>query len=406
MRQLEEKIIGKNIFYFIDGSKAPLRLKRETDFSPIVFLLYRFNENISEVDHFINQTLKNYSYDTRRKQARALYLFYIFIEYSKCNIYNLSKDDIINLINFFAGNSNKLDNAILITKRNALSVSGFLSIIRNYLYSLDIKNEYLGNPSSKKSVKTATQLIKQEVEGSLRYGEATNEYITKEEFNRLIELTKHDRDFTSETIIRMQYEYGFRIGEILGLTIEDISEPIQTGPYEYQFSLVLRERKSDKSYQRFRTKFSAAGFKKDHEIQYSDYTVKINFKLYSLLKKYISSTKDSIKLDYCKADNLTHKHQINYYVFISKTGHALSDQMWNQKLREYFERASIITDKDISKSNLNNRLRRGYIATRITELQNQGIHLEEIKRILAYELRYVDTYYLREFIRNFQNPAI
>ena len=87
--------------------------------------------------------------------------------------------------------------------------------------SLDIKNDYLGFPTSKISIKQITNFIKQELDGSIRYGQASNEVVSPEEFEKLLSTTKQNNDLTAQTIIIMLYEYGFRLGEILGITLED-----------------------------------------------------------------------------------------------------------------------------------------------------------------------------------------
>lgn len=72
--------------------------------------------------------------------------------------------------------------------------------------------------------------------------------------------------------------------------------------------------------------------------------------------------------------------------------------MLNERLRTYFDKASINTDSKSSRKNLSGKLRRSYIIRRITELKQKGLSDEKIKKTLAFELRYTDTYYLDVFL--------
>ena len=399
MKSIEEKAINKHFTYYIDNKPSPIILisasKNSTDSR---FSLIIESDPITEFDHYLNIDLQDKSFDTRRKHAHAIYLFYTFVLYSECDINELSENDIHNLVYFLAGKDDKLDNATLITKRNVNSVANHLSIIRNYLYSLNIKNNYLGFPTSKISIKQITNFIKQELDGSIRYGQASNEIVSPEEFEKLLSTAKQHNDLTTQTIIIMLYEYGFRLGEILGITLEDISS-IQNTPDTIENFITLRDRASDESYQRSKRLFSVAGKANTNSTNYSEIHVPIDNALYRQLIKYIDWSANKRDYDYCYADNLTKKYDHNYYIFISKRGHSLSDQMLNERLRSYFDQASINTDSKSSRKNLSGKLRRSYIIRRVSELREEGLSDYRIKKILAFELRYTDTYYLDSFMR-------
>ena len=56
--------------------------------------------------------------------------------------------------------------------------------------------------------------------------------------------------------------------------------------------------------------------------------------------------------------------------------------MLNERLRTYFDKASINTDSKSSRKNLSGKLRRSYIIRRITELKQKGLSDEKIKKHL------------------------
>lgn len=49
-------------------------------------------------------------------------------------------------------------------------------------------------------------------------------YITPDQFARLYKLALKKKDLCAVVIMRLGYGYGLRLGEILGLTLEDITE--------------------------------------------------------------------------------------------------------------------------------------------------------------------------------------
>lgn len=49
-------------------------------------------------------------------------------------------------------------------------------------------------------------------------------YISIEDFGRIINIIRQDNNATAEIIVRLMFEYGLRLGEVLGITNEDVTE--------------------------------------------------------------------------------------------------------------------------------------------------------------------------------------
>lgn len=69
-------------------------------------------------------------------------------------------------------------------------------------------------------------------------------YISQDEFVRMVQKCREKDDLRMECIIRLMYQSGLRIGEVLGLTFEDIIE--ENGLCK----VIIRNRFTDKTFQR------------------------------------------------------------------------------------------------------------------------------------------------------------
>lgn len=177
-------------------------------------------------------------------------------------------------------------------------------------------------------------------------------------------------DLESILIVTLMFTCGFRIGEVLGLTTEDIRVDSQ------KKCIVLRNRLSDEQYQyaknlghpKSNDDYKKAWYKRSG----GTCLVAISDALYESIVNYI----DRIHKPYLKAYNSPtlladrveeETEGVNHYLFMNTTGDRLTIANWNNILRKYFDKAGIKRDRIVKHSNLNHRFRHSY-AIRIVNL--------------------------------------
>lgn len=181
-----------------------------------------------------------------------------------------------------------------------------------------------------------------------------------------------EADIESILIVTLMFTCGLRIGEVLGLTTEDIVKE------KDKYFLLLRNRLSDMpgQYAKNLTHPSTAeDYKKSWyhkesgcskvEISKSVYECIMTYKN-NLLDKYIELI-HSPDLD---ADCVDEGTLTNHYLFMNTAGDRMSSMTWNTVLRSYFDKAQIPRDKDIKSSNLNHRFRHSYAVRLATMFRN------------------------------------
>jgi integrase/recombinase XerD len=186
------------------------------------------------------------------------------------------------------------------------------------------------------------------------------------------------------------YGTGLRIGEVLGLTVEDI-EKYDT---EDSYKLILRNRLSDKKYQlakgcisvKNKSTYSSSEYKTKNK-GYEELIIVGNIKI--LLDEYISmstnvfNTSEKVISNIAKfatADNVTFKNLNNRYIFLNKNGTPLSSSGWNKFLKTVFNAVGIPIDKYSKTENLNHRFRHGYAML----LKQNGYSLDDIKHKMRH----------------------
>lgn len=188
-------------------------------------------------------------------------------------------------------------------------------------------------------------------------------FISYEEYKRVLKAIDNDRSITRlekkeyKLIVKLMYMHGLRIGEVLGLTYEDIKEE----------KIIIRNRLSDKPYQSAK-RCSRPKRKEDYnKVQYINdcQKVVINKKTYYELMDYICILQKRIKrkkkrFDKAKADSIE-TYDNNFYIFLNKQNSPLSSKSWNAYLRKIFMEINIDVDEGRRINNLNHKFRHGYI---------------------------------------------
>ena len=169
-------------------------------------------------------------------------------------------------------------------------------------------------------------------------------------------------DIEAILIVTLMFTCGFRIGEVLGLTTEDIK------CFDNKKLIVLRNRLSDEEGQHSKNiphPRTVDDYKKSWyrngkgrcEVEISDniYDIIMSYRK-KLLEPYIRIYDSPTLL----ADSVEESGIENHYIFMNTNGGRLNSMAWNRILRDYFDKAGIKRDREIKKSNLNHRFRHSY----------------------------------------------
>ncbi|MGL4873027.1 MAG: tyrosine-type recombinase/integrase [Clostridium sp.] len=355
-------------------------------------LLYDSNRNvIRDAYKYINNELNEGSINTRILTATALVKLYSFLEIYDLKIDNLKKDELEMLKNFLYGTSKKgitIDTE-LIKKRKAQTINKYISIYRGYFEYIGVDNKYINEKIkvNKNQEENSFKKIGDSYKISERISKVKKvpKYISKKQFDNILNCIKKDYGIREEILVRLMYQKGLRIGEVLGLTIEDIKDDC----------IIVRNRISDSQEQHAKCLYKPVN-KDDYigekylSLDFGFNIIKIDSELHDLLEQYIymyhekmNKRKRKNYKSYCRADKVegnTFLESDNYYLFINNHGRPLRRTNWNNCLKKIYVRCNIKIDKKKKTDSLNHRLRHGCAMKALKE----GCTLEEIMKILRH----------------------
>lgn len=345
---------------------------------------------ISSVYQFLNYYLKDQSYSTKEQSLMALRLLYSFIELFNINEEDLSMQEVSQLKSFLYGNSIRGQHIsmTLKNKRSVDTVNMYLGVYRKYFEFIGVKDSIFHQKDIIRQVKSTTGLLgharhsqneSYSVNDRTRNSNIVPMYIKPEEFQQILNLIRDKYSVREEIIVRLMFECGMRLGEVLGLTLEDIeTDPMDLlrKDIEDLGLIVLRNRVTDKKHQLAKTCFTPSS-QEDYRtsmyrtLNYGYQKVRPSIGLLTKLDEYIedyhgnlsSKVRDNY-LEKAKADKVTNGEYLqtnnNYYVFLSKNGTPLTRTGWNNIIKEIFKEVGVAVDIQTRKNNLNHRFRHGY----------------------------------------------
>lgn len=345
-------------------------------------ILYDNEMNIIE-NAFMYLNFKSYgstkntaSLNSRFQKARVLKTFYAFLAIFNYDINSLAQNEIQHYIDFLKGLP---ATGSEITARSIKTINIYLSIVRDYFKRFNIdcnalfeKKEITQYYAADRQALGRGNRIAYDINPRYRSFSADDiappRYISPDEFKKLYGLAKKKNDHTAMLLMELMYCYGLRLGECLGLTMEDFA------PATYQnrsyYVMKLRNRVSDNKDQYCKNLIHPVDRSIYTTSEYIDSTQKIVIteRLYHVVENYIENTFEPIlakhpdKHDVVEADIVDRNQQIldNCYLFLNKTGNRLTAATWNRHLRNYFVEAGIDTDKGTRQNNLSHRFRHGF----------------------------------------------
>lgn len=335
---------------------------------------------VSAVYDFLNGAIGNEPQNTREKAMYALKYLYSYLGIMKKQLEDLTETDIKGLIDFLHGYSYTGNEYtfVLKTKRSAQTINQYLAVFREFMSAEGIECPALFMTAGTWSRMTETgsgvsYTTRYKINEKQAVHNEVPKYISINEFQNIIGVIRMNPDYTlrDEIIVRLMFENGLRIGEVLGLTTDDVvteetKEGVQTVVY-------IRNRKSDSRYQSAKTVINVRDTSQYRSREYKtenygwQYVI-ISDSLAECIDSYIneahSAAMQSHKDNYvdAKADRVRQSkpyEEENAYIFLNKHGRRLTQQMWNVTLRKIFKDAGIPVDKGTKENNLNHRFRHG-----------------------------------------------
>lgn len=385
-------------------SVSPQVITKKRNSNKYLLLISSNGKPVQEVFYFINYICQYDSFNARLQSAQALKLLYSFSEIVGKNISQFTRKDFADFSRFVLGQSvnGSQETWQLKTTRSINTHNVYMATIRKYYSHLGLTDKsifestvvgtdksafgLLAHTKRRKELKYNSNISKQKVSKVPRY-------ITLEEYQEIklqLEATPNLLNLRNEVIIDLMYLKGLRLGEVLGLTLEDVKVHADN---ENAGVILLRNRMTDQPYQLAKNSI--------HPMNENDYKTKIykergvqEIVIPTGLKKkidnYISKSRDLFTISDKVLNNMLQKSvadsidsgEKNYYLFLSKNGSPLTSSGWNNWLRGFFGKLNIHTDKTSKKTNLSHRFRHGYAMYLINELK---LTLEEVSRYMRHK---------------------
>lgn len=264
MKRITEKKNGKKSIFIVEniidgtmfGSKTINVTTDTVTFKKHEYhLIYNSKyEVIEDAYNFLNHNQKRISVNTKKSAVYALRYLYVFSEIIEKSIQDFMRKDILRLSAFLSGVSadgTEIEYHLL-TKRGSETINGFFSVYRELYRYLDLNDApILAERSFAKYTPAGRR--KRPMNGT---DVEVPKFISEEEFERIIkyirENTKNkEQRLRNECIVRIMYEGGCRLGEVLGSTLEDYVIREVNGD-EICF-LYIRNRVTDNDYQNAKT---------------------------------------------------------------------------------------------------------------------------------------------------------
>ena len=222
----------------------------------IHFILYDYYmKPIPSVYQYLNYRMRESPFTSRSKAAFALRLLYCFLSLSGYVANMIDEKALRELLFLLRGINTNPKQYSMKTHRSNNTVNGYLAIYRAYFSYSGIQCDAIfkahivrsdhyfeGTHSSPEKIKYNNNL-----KAPSYSSDTVPKYIGPEDFKNVFRAIIDNGDNQSRLIVHLMYGYGLRLGEVLGLTTEDIQEIRDNG--KLVPVLMLRNRRTDAKYQ-------------------------------------------------------------------------------------------------------------------------------------------------------------
>ena len=235
-------------------------------------------------------------------------------------------------------------------------------------------------------------------------------YITVEQYRLILAVIDRGWGLEERSICRLMFEHGLRIGEVLGLTLEDLESSVD-GDGMLHYAVVIRNRASDKPWQKAKTLMSVSSANQYGSADYRKrnlgvHRVYVSESAFADIAAYAEESRAARGFDAhaCAADSVSGGE--NQYLFCNGRSRPLSSNLWNKRLRAIMTEAGVPVDKETRKTNLNHRFRHGY-AMFLT--RQCGMDAYEVKTLMRHRsIASTEVYHkpTEEDVRDLQGEVI
>jgi site-specific recombinase XerD len=359
---------------------------------------------------YLNEKIGDSKYKKRETAFSALKVFYSFLELVHIdNPQDLSDSDIRDLRLFLEGGRKEgsVWDIDLQIRRDNQTYNNYINVYRNFLKTMyGITDSYLfetitiGTIVSKGFVSHAYKGTQERYKANKKIVRQPSapKYIKHDQYEKIMNVIEKCYGIREKVIIDLMYNCGLRIGEVLGLTFEDLVPSYKEG----YFNLIIRDRMSDKVTQRAKgvlTPRSEDEYKDKWYREQGNYlgyqTVLIGEEMKELIQEYIDESRDDILLskshtkrknlkDKAKADRVDTTPLVNnenQYIFLSHQHYTpITQAGWGYVLRGIFKEAGIHVDKGSKSTNLSHRFRHAFAMNRV----KNGMQILELQKELRH----------------------
>lgn len=371
-----------------------------------IFLIDSSGSLIEGVYQFLNIKCKKASINSREQAASALKLLFSFSEIINKDFNDFTENDIQNLTDFLLGLSNTGMNErwSLNTTRSITTLNTYFTTIRNYLSYMGINNEYFfekhsvsiekngfGLLAHKKSIKM--EKYNSTLSRHTSFTQFVPKYVSLKEYKSILDLNKKhfkSNELRNRIIIKLMYTRGLRLGEVLGITIEDIKQHPENPKAGL---IILRNRVCDKRYQHSKGLLiptSTEMYKSKLYLEKGKTEITIPPEFMNEIREYIDESRDIFHVSENVFRNISESsiadsvegNSHNYYLFLNKNGSPLSNTGWGNTLKALFKFAGISIDIGNKRNNLSHKFRHGY-AMYLIDVEKKDIH--DVKKEMRHK---------------------
>lgn len=332
-----------------------------------------------DVYEYINETRGTLHLGTKRQMATALQSFYTFCDIMCYDYQKITIAQIQEWMRFLLGDTVYPYEGSTKTIRTANTANQFEGMVKQYYV---FKEWSLNAFLATKAVHTTTAIGSELPHDIIRRKDVNKlktdpfkemvipKHVTPAQMGQIARLMRERNDFQSLILSHLQYSYGVRSGEALGLTEEDVTRKINDEGVDVPV-IILRNRVSDRMDQSCKGLYHPKSKEQYRSSLYkgSQWEIEISEKTYHALMRFIAFSRETkgksetvLKNmeEHSIADNVTGSGLTNHYIFLSRTGRRLSGQTWNDHLGEYFTSVGITLDEGFRKNGCSHRLRHGF----------------------------------------------
>ena len=389
---IEEKKDHKNCsYYLVKYDEEPNKILKTVKYTVykskvneiLFFNLYdvRMKPNDS-VFEYVNFYLLKDSENTREKIIHSIKLLLVYCDLFNVDINKMKSTDVLRFEYFITGITETGIAAYklkLITARTPKRVKEIINDCRLYVKHRRFKNYNLFVASAATRQKVHSGAAYYVGENARNYGTCPP-FITVDEFDKLVEYFKNS-NYMEETklkyicMISIMFKCGLRIGETLGLTLQDFEE-LQASNGKSTIGIIIRNRASDQKFQNAKTVCSITSTKEYDTEYYRTYnvgyqTAVISQQLYTSIFEYVEMSRmrfdsnNAIVKDY--ADDVTGKNEENSYIFLNeKTRSPIRGDSFNRVVKKAFRACGIVIDDE--KTNVCHKFRHGFVMHMLYDL--------------------------------------